>query len=258
METIEHDDRTIVFRVADRGADGPTCVFVHGSGGDRRVWKAQERLARRLRIVSLDLSGHGRSDDIDTPPGRATLQAYAADVAAVYQHVDGTVLVGNSMGGAIVQHLLVEHVLDVDAAVLVGTGAKLAVHPDIREYLSTDFDRAVAYLHEPGRLFATADDALVDASREAMYACGRAVTERDYLSCHTFDLRDRLNEVDRPVLAICGVEDGLTPPRYHTYLANAIEDGVYAEIEDAAHMVMLERPDAFNRRLESFLTWVST
>jgi len=82
---------------------------------------------------------------------------------------------------------------------------------------------------------------------------GRAVTERDFLTCHTFDERDRLGEIDVPSLAIVGEGDQLTPPRYHEYLASELPDAALAIVDDAAHMAMLEQPQAFNAALHRFL-----
>lgn len=252
MESVEHAGRRITYRVADRGATGVTIAFVHGSGGDRRVWKAQDRLARSHRIVSLDLSGHGDADDIDTVPGPATLDAYAADVAAVTEEVGAEVLVGNSLGGAVLQWGMLEGIIEPSPAVLVGSGAKLAVTEGLRDALANDFDRAIEALHEPGRLFAGSDDRLLAASRETIQETGREVTERDFLSCHTFDVRDRLSELEVPVLAIGGERDGLTPPSYHAYLARHLPNGILSLVPDAGHLVMLEAPDRFNRDLVSF------
>lgn len=254
METVEHDGRTTAFRVANRGTSDRTLLFIHGSGADHRVWKAQDRLARDHRVVSIDLSGHGDSADIETEIGPPTLDAYVADVAAVADETDADVLVGNSLGGAVVQWALLEEAVSVDGAVLVGTGAKLAVLEQLRTWLAEDFDRAVDFLHEPDRLFSeSVDERLVRASREAMYDCGRAVTERDFLTCHHFDVREDIDEIEVPILVIGGERDGLTPPAYHEFIAETVNDGSVTIMADAAHLVMLERPEAFNEAVSSFV-----
>lgn len=33
MERVTHHDRDTAYRVSDRGGDGPTVCFIHGSGG---------------------------------------------------------------------------------------------------------------------------------------------------------------------------------------------------------------------------------
>ena len=253
METVEHDGRRTAYRLTDRGGDGAPLVLVHGSGGTHAVWRGQHRLADRRPVAALDLSGHGTSEDVDTPPGPETLSAYADDVAAVAEATGAGVLGGNSLGGAVVLSLAIEGRLDPGALVLAGTGAKLAVLEDLRGWLADDFDRAVAFLHEPGRLLATDDPRYREASEAAMRAVGRRVTERDFLTSHAVDVRDRLDAVAVPALALTGAEDGLTPPRYHAYLAEHLPAGRWTTLEDAAHLSMLERPAAFNAAVRDFL-----
>ncbi|WP_434521343.1 alpha/beta fold hydrolase [Halorubrum sp. AS12] len=253
MERVTHDGRETAYRRSDRGGDGPTVCFVHGSGGTKDVWKSQARLADRFPGVAVDLSGHGDSDDAATPAGRETLDAYADDVVAVAEATDATVICGNSLGGAVALWIALERDLALDGLILAGTGAKLTVADPLREALASDFDRAVSLLHEPNRLFRDAPAEYVELSEAAMLACGREVTERDFLTCHRFDVRDRLDAVDVPALAVVGAHDELTPPNYHEYLAEGIPDGEWTELPDAAHLAMLERPAAFNEALSAFL-----
>jgi pimeloyl-ACP methyl ester carboxylesterase len=86
-----------------------------------------------------------------------------------------------------------------------------------------------------------------------MYDAGQAVTYRDFRTCHTFDVRDRLDELSLPSVAIVGEHDQLTPPWYHEYLAENLPDCTAVEIPGAAHLAMLERPAAFNAAVREFL-----
>ncbi|WP_135820643.1 alpha/beta fold hydrolase [Halostella litorea] len=253
METVTHRGRATAYRRSDRGGDGTPLLCVHGSGGESGVWKSQFRLADDRPVAALDLSGHGESDDVDAEAGYGALSAYADDVIAVAEETDAGVLVGNSLGGGVVMHAVLNRGVDPDAVVLAGTGARLAVNEDLLDWLATDFERAVEFLHGPGRLFDDPDDALVELSAAAMRDCGRAVTERDFRTCHAFDERDRVSDIDVPTLAVVGENDRLTPPWFHEFLTDEIPDAALAVVEDAAHLAMLERPKAFNAALENFL-----
>ncbi|AGN00973.1 hydrolase or acyltransferase of alpha/beta superfamily protein [Salinarchaeum sp. Harcht-Bsk1] len=256
METVSHYGRTTAYRESDRGGSGSPLLFVHGSGGSHAVWRSQFRLADDHPITTLDLSGHGESDDVDANAGYETLSAYADDVIAVADATDARILAGNSLGGAVALHVALERTdeIDLDGLILAGTGARLAVLESLREWLAEDFDRAIEFLHAPGRLFVDPSPELVDASETVMRETGRAVTERDFLTCHEFDVRDRLDEIDVPTLAIAGGGDQLTPPRYHDYLASEIPDAALAILENAGHLAMLEQPEAFNTAIYRFVT----
>ena len=254
METVTHHGRTTAYRLADRDGEGSPLLFVHGSGGTHEVWKAQlGRLSSDRPAVALDLSGHGDSEDVDADAGYEARTAYVDDVLAVADETDAGVLVGNSLGGAVAQQLVVERDHDLSALVLAGTGPKLPVLDDLLEWLRSDFDRAIEFLHESDRLFHDADSRYVQLSTESMRRVGRRVTRRDFASCHDFDLRDRLGEIDVPTMAVVGEHDHLTPPTYHEQLAAEIPDCRYREVRGAAHLAMLEEPEGFNAALREFL-----
>jgi pimeloyl-ACP methyl ester carboxylesterase len=254
MEYASHHGRRTAYRVAQPDGDGPTILYVHGSGGNHRIWAAQYGPRGPSHPgVALDLSGHGDSEDVDTPAGAETLGAYADDVSAVADAVGADVLVGNSLGGAVVQRLLLDRNHSLSAAVLAGSGAKLAVTESLRDALRGEFDAAVETVHGEDMLFHDAHDRIVGQSRETMHDVGRTVTERDFLSCHTFDVRDRLDDIDVPVLAVAGEYDRLTPVAYHEFIAENVPDGRLTVLEDAAHLAMVEQPTAFTDALDAFL-----
>ncbi|WP_089697625.1 alpha/beta fold hydrolase [Halogranum gelatinilyticum] len=256
MQTVTHHGRTTAYQRWFRGdsADtGSAVLFVHGSGGSHAVWKAQSRLADDRPVVALDLSGHGESDDVETDPGGEALAAYVDDAVAVARETDASVLVGNSLGGAVAMTVALDRDLPLDGLVLAGTGARLSVLEDLLAWLDDDFDRAVEFLHAPDRLFHDADERVLEESREGMYDAGQRVTVRDFRTCHSFDVRDEVSRIDVPTLAVVGDHDKLTPPRYHEYLAEQIPDCRLATVDDAAHLAMLEQPAAFNAAVEEFL-----
>jgi len=260
METVTHHGRETAYRRHDRGGDGEPVLFVHGSGGSHQVWKSQARLADDRPVIALDLSGHGESEDIDAAPGYETLSAYVDDVLAVVETTGARVLCGNSLGGAILLTLVLDRGPDVDLSglVLSGTGAKLAVLDDLLRWLRTDFERAIEFLHGPDRLFHDPDERLVAVSREALAVAGQEVTHRDFRTCHEFDVRGDLDAVGVPTLAVVGEHDALTPPWYHESLAEAIPDAEWTTIPDAAHLAMLERPEAYNDAVSAFLERIAT
>ena len=81
----------------DVGQGSPAVVLIHGAFGNRSHYAAQiEHLARRHRVLALDLRGHGESD---VPRDGYRLRDYAEDVIAVCEAagLDRYVLCGHSM-----------------------------------------------------------------------------------------------------------------------------------------------------------------
>lgn len=250
MPTVTHQGRRTAFRVLAGDTDS-RLLCIHGSGGSSDAWSGVDDTA--LDAVAVDLSGHGRSDDLDLTPGLDALAAYADDAIAVARETGARVLVGHSLGGAVALHVAMETAFDPDALVLVGTGAKLTVHEDVRAALADDFEGAIETLHGPDLLFHENRPSDVEWSSALMRETGQTVTRRDFLTCHAFDVRDRLEEIHQPTLALTGEHDGLTPPSYHEYLAEQVRDGLVETIPGAAHYSMVERPAAFADAVTEFL-----
>lgn len=84
-----------------RGSGAVALVFVHGWCGNRRFWDRQVGHFPHQTVVTLDLAGHGESGRERT---RWTMPAFGQDVAAVVEQLglDQVVLVGHSMGGAVI------------------------------------------------------------------------------------------------------------------------------------------------------------
>ena len=256
MRTVSHHGRTTAYRTFDRGGDGRTTLAVHGSGGSHRIWTSQSPVAADHPVVALDLSGHGGSDDVSAEPGYEALSAYVDDVVAVAEATDADVLLGNSLGGAVVLTALVERDLDVSGVVLAGVGPRLPVLADLLEWVSADFPRAVEFLHKPDHLFHDADEGTLDVSRAALRETGSTILDRDLRTAHAVDLRGRLSGVDVPALTVVGEYDRLTPPYFHEELCEELPECEVTVVDDAAHLTMLEAPAAFNEELTAFLAGV--
>jgi 3-oxoadipate enol-lactonase len=56
-----------------------------------------------------------------------------------------------------------------------------------------------------------------------------------------------------PVLVVCGADDPGTPAADNRRLAGLVSGGRYEEIPDARHFPNVERSDAFNRIMISWL-----
>lgn len=251
METVTHAGREVAYR---RTGDGDSPVlYVHGAGGDHRLWVEQYAPNGVGPAVALDLTGHGESDDADLDSGTETLDAYARDVLAVASETGAATLVGNSMGGAVALWAVLEHGFDPEALVLCGTGAKLAVGDELLSMFDGEFDAALETLAAPNLLFHDPDGGVVTRTTAAFHETGQAVTTRDFRTCDTFDVRDRLDEVDVPALAITGEHDGMTPPSFTEYLGRELPDCEVTLIDDCAHLSMLERPVVWNERVRTFL-----
>lgn len=96
----------LISRTPERPGPRPPLLFVHGTNCAAWVWEEHFLdyfAARGFAVHALSLSGHGASDGADRLAW-LSLTDYCRDVEAAVARIEGTpVLVGHSMGGAIVQ-----------------------------------------------------------------------------------------------------------------------------------------------------------
>ncbi|MCU1499448.1 MAG: alpha/beta hydrolase, partial [Acidimicrobiales bacterium] len=97
---LEGSDGLALVGDAEGPEDGPPVLLLHGGGQTRHSWAGTlgTLAVQGWRAVSFDLRGHG--DSQWAPDGNYTLEAFAADVAAVASSFDRPpALVGASLGG---------------------------------------------------------------------------------------------------------------------------------------------------------------
>jgi len=230
----------------------PSLLFIHGAGGNGELWEEQAAFFKgKHSIFLLDLPGHGSSD----PRGEDRIGSYARWARLSSEKLFGKrpfVLVGHSMGGAIVLELALKPPDGLKGIVMVGSGAKLAVTRAIFQMLSGNPE---AFFETIGRFAfsSAAPVALVERFVRVAKQCPPPVIFNDFQACDHFDIRNRLPEIRIPTLVLCGEEDQLTPVKYSRYLHENIPTSRLIIIPNAGHMVMSEQPDTLNRTIESFL-----
>ena len=249
MPNLTVNGRTVYY--AESGVGGPTLVLIHGSGGDHTTWGPQlEGLASEATVVALDLPGHGASSG----EGCDTIADYATLVRQLLAALGrgAVILGGHSMGGAISQALALDAPELLRGLVLVGTGARLKVLPELFEILARDYTEAVAFMTEHAWSPSSSAE-LKELGRKTVSATRPSVTRGDFTACNRFDVMDRLGEIRLPTLVVVGEEDRLTPPKYAEFLARSIASARLARIAGAGHFVSLEQPDEVNRAVRDFL-----
>ncbi len=228
-----------------------TLVFVHGSGGSHLHWNYQRQYFQKsYNVVMVDLPGHGQAGTA----GEESVEAYAEHLHRLIQSLAGDAfcLFGHSLGGAIVQIFALCYPKEVEALVLVGTGARLRVKPEILTGIQARFEETVKLINEYAFSDTTSRD-LIQRGVAAMLKTEPAVLYGDFASCDRFDIMDQVSEIQVPTLVVAGSNDLLTPPKYAHYLAEKITDARVEIIDHAGHMVMIEQPEEFNRRVLEFL-----
>jgi len=233
-----------------QGKGKPALVFVHGWCCDKSYWKLEvPYFAKRHKVVTIDLAGHGESG---SDRQAWTMEAFGKDVVAVVEKLDldQVILIGHSMGGAVI----IEAARQMPKRVigLVGVDTYLDLE---RQYTQEQIEERLArfranFVESTSKLVRSiflpnADPVLVEWIVTDMSSAPPEVgigAMQGYLS---FDAKEALKEVRKPIycinsdMRVTNVEAGR---RYGLSFKVKLMSGV-------GHFVMLEDAETFNRLL---------
>ncbi len=228
-------------------------VFIHGSGDNRHTWRLQIEHFGKEQAFAIDLPGHG--ERVDTLPAEVTVQDYAREVYKIVKDelkLEQPVIAGHSLGGAIALMMALEYGNELSGLILIGTGARLRVHPTFLAEALQAPDVARRHLVElcviPEHIPTLA---LAILQEQGMPEAG--ILYRDLKACDIFDVMSRLQEISLPTLILCGREDRLTPPKYSQFLSEKLPGAKLCVIPDAGHYVMREQGEMVNRAIEEWM-----
>lgn len=259
----------VTLGVEERGA-GPPVALLHGFAGSAQGLAPLARtLARRHRVLAIDLIGHGASDAPRDPAAYAIercaeqLACVLAAAGAAPAHV-----FGYSMGGRAALALALAHPEAVRSLALLGASAGLSDaaararrrrdDEALAERIERDGVAAFArewaalpiFASQRRRLSPTARRAL-ERQRLANRAHGLAGSLRGMGSGAQPCYLPRLAELDLPVWLGHGAEDAKFEAIARE-LAERLPRARRCAIPAAGHAPHLENPDALERELERF------
>lgn len=230
--------------------DLPAVVFVHGAGMDHTVWALQTRWFawHGHAVLAVDLPGHGRS----AGPALSTIEDIGHWLLRLIETSGAgrAALVGHSMGALGALSAAAQGGPAVDALALLGIGETMPVHPDLLAAARSDdpaawdlivswgFGRPAHFGHNraPGLW-------MQGGGRSLLARSPAGVLGTDLAACDAWRGAEAAAKVKCPVLFIVGARDQMTPPKAAAGLARRVADETTVVIEDAGHMMMVEKPD---------------
>jgi len=234
---------------APRGpADAPLLVLGPSLGTSTILWeKALPALAERFRVVAWDLPGHGASAPARDPFTVADLADVIAGAIEQYG-ADRALYAGVSLAGGVGLELLQRHPSLIAKAAIIASGAMLGPPESWqdRAALVRAQSTSAIIIASAQRWFAPGSmEREPDLSGRLLHALQDADDESYALCCEAlagYDVRDRLAEIETPVLALWGEHDAVAPEAKSAEIASGVSDGRLARIDDAGHLPPAEQP----------------
>ena len=276
-ELTEPDDRFaavdgVLLRYRTHGQrrpERPTLLLVHGFANSLQSFRALvPTLEEDFFVVAVDMPGFGLSDkpvDFDyRNPAQGLRLAGLLDTLGL----DKVVVVGHSLGGAVVLHTALNS-SRVTGVALLNPGIITTGVPKITQYLFFPLQRLSArqfgnrkfrerflkssYLDQTIVTPEVVDAAML-GSRMQGYLAGMSSIMGQYVEGTELPL---LEKVNKPTLIIWGEQDRSKPPGEAQQLQQQIPASRLIIVKQAAHYVHEEKPSEVAQALRSASGWLS-
>ena len=248
----------------DDCGQGPAVLLIHGFPLNRHMWQPQllPLADAGYRVIAPDLRGFGASE---APLEGYSMDGFADDVVALMDalQIEQAVVGGMSMGGYLLMNLLERYPQRVRAACFIATKSsaddeegrarrtamaadaeRLGANPLIKIFAELLF--APNTMHEKPELIARVTAWMRDTNPRALAGGLLAMRDRK-------DYTPLLPGFRHPSLVLAGALDRAASPNAVELLTAGLPDCRRRVIENAGHMVNMERPEEFNAALIEFL-----
>ena len=241
------------------GAGESTLVFVHGWSCDARYWRAQlPHFAENHRVVMLDLAGHGHSG---MTRSQYTMRAFGEDVKAVIEATGSrrVILIGHSMGGSVIAEAArlipnrVKGLIGVDTLEnieypITREELKKMIAPlekDFRAGSRQFVEEMISPQTDPQHREWILSDMSAAPPAVALSAMNNMMSQ--YITGEAAKIFD---EIRIPVITVNG---DMWPVNYEANRRHMLSFDAIV-LKGADHFLMLNRPEQFNRALETAIS----
>ena len=248
------------FNVAfDGSRERPVLMFSNSLGTTLDMWADQARaLSEHFAILRYDTRGHGGSV---ATAGEYQIDELANDAIAIMDELALTQVdfCGLSMGGMIGLSLALHAPSRIRRLVVANSAAQIAPAQLWNDRIATVRKSGMAAIADGvAQRWFTAE--FIARNHDIVNAIKRMIVDtpvEGYASCcaavRDFDVREKMRDIQLPVMVIAGAADPATPPAATQQISQAIGGSRY-ELLPAAHLSNIECSAQFDRLLIDFLT----
>jgi 3-oxoadipate enol-lactonase len=244
----------------DVHGEGPALLLIGGLGFGRWAWFRQiPAFSRHFRTIAFDVRG-----ERELKGGVADL---AAETVALLEHlrIKKAHVLGTSLGGFVAQELALVRPDLVDRLVLVGTSYGRGGPESMSAWALADMIGLPSLNAEKavrrGLEAATSEAYRAQRPEEFEQIVSWRLADSPSLSVYydqlqagaRFDISRDVGRITSPTLVIHGSEDRFVPAANAVALAEEIPGAKLRVLDDAGHLVFIERYADVNREVVTFL-----
>ena len=239
---------------ATSGAGSATLVFVHGWTCDSSSWSAQvPAFAKKYRVITLDLPGHGKS--ASPKDGKFSMDLFARAVEAVRAEAkaERLVLIGHSMGAPVIRQYA--RLYPQRVAGIVAVDGPL----DLRGFPPPEFKQPPPMVGAEGLkardgmirgMFTPQTPVPLQKQILSMMLGAPEATANGAMAAIFDPSLQSTDVIKAPVLSVFA---GTAQVPNATTAREVLPNYDSTQIAGTGHFLMMEKPDEFNRLLTAFL-----
>ncbi len=237
------------------GKGNEALILIHGWTMNVDNWRDNaSELAKRNRVIAIDLPGHGQSDK---PQTNYSMEFFARAVEAVMRDakVKRAVLVGHSMGTPIARQFYRRNHEKTLGIVIADGSLRPFGNKAMMDTLIANF-RGPKYREQVNQMFAMMVGPNLSAEAQERIKSSAANTPQNVLASAMAGMADPSiwgdDKIEVPVLAIMA-KNPFYPPNVEESFRAIAPQMEFHMWEGAGHFVMMERPKDFN---ELVIAWL--
>jgi 3-oxoadipate enol-lactonase len=249
------DHETLVW---DNGGDGVPILLIHALVLDLRFWRDVYPILAKggQRVVAYDIRGHGAARgapltlDLDHVAEDARMLLDRLDI----EHAD---VYGASSGGAIAQHVVLNHPDRVRSLALIATGSRLPreiledrAAKAARDGMQAQIAESLIRWFLPETI--AQDTWMVRYARRCVERCRVSEWAANWRAMAGLDVIDRLRDVRVPALSLAGAQDVSATPDAMRLTAESIPGCKYVLLDPGTHMMPMEQAASVGHALLAF------
>lgn len=259
-EYADYKGNKVYYQVMGQGE--PSLVLIHCWNGDHTLWRFNApELAKKHKLVLVDLLGHGKSDK---PKVDYTFEFMAGGVLAAIKAsgVKNPVLAGHSMGGPVARVVIRDNpglasgLILVDSAIYpLPKDPKLAAERlkalgDMIAMLEKDFKGNLPKLLHPilglsnkPKVQKTLEDILMSADPYVSISCLKTMRDPKNWDFKPLKMPTMAQMARMPYY----------PPDLQQQMKILFPNLTYKQWDKVGHWIMMEKPELFDQQVEEFL-----
>lgn len=247
--------------------DAPPLVLIGGWASYRWIWFRQiPAFKEKYRCIVFDNRGAGKSSKPDYP---YTIEMMAADTVGLMESLDikDAHILGISMGGLIAQQIAIAYPEKVRSLILSSThfGGTNYIPMDDKtmallialptETISKEQAREMRYRATFSPEFLQENRLVLEQIDEWAEKLPTPLFAQVHQSSATseFDSEAQLDKITAPTLILHGANDRAVPTENGKLIDELIPNSRLKIIEDASHLVIIEKYEEFNHEVMSFI-----